>query len=91
LRVTFDPVKRAETLAQRDLGFEDAAVIFEGVTVEMQDTRRDYGESRVICYGILFDRMVVVCYPQRGRTRHAFSMPKASTREKARLAPHFAV
>jgi hypothetical protein len=91
LRVTFDPVKRAETLAQRGLDFEDAAVVFAGVTVEMQDTRRDYGESRVICYGILFDRMVVICYTQRGRTRHVFSMRKANTREKARLAPYFAV
>jgi len=49
LRVTFDPVKRAKTLAQRGLDFEDAAVVFDGVTIDIQDTRRDYGESRVIC------------------------------------------
>jgi uncharacterized DUF497 family protein len=91
LRVTFDPIQRAKTLLLRGLDFEDAAVVFEGVTIEMQDTRREYGESRVICYGILCDRMVVICYTQRGRTRHVFSMRKANAREKARLAPYFEV
>jgi len=29
MRVTFDPVKRAKTLAERGLDFEDAAIVFE--------------------------------------------------------------
>jgi len=31
MRITFDPVKRARTLADRGLDFEDAAIIFEGI------------------------------------------------------------
>ena len=56
------------------LGLRGCAIVFEGVTVEMQDTRRDYGESRVICYGILFDRMVVLLHAKRPhppRIQHA--------------------
>ena len=58
MRVTFDPVKRAKTLAERGLDFADAALIFAGVTVEIEDTRKSYGEKRVICYGLLAGRVV---------------------------------
>jgi uncharacterized DUF497 family protein len=42
MHITFDPAKRARTLADRGLDFEDAAIIFEGTTVEVEDTRRKY-------------------------------------------------
>ena len=87
MRITFDPVKRAETLTERGLDFADAALIFAGVTVEIEDTRRNYGEKRVICYGLLAGRVVVVGYTPRGADRHVFSMRKANEREKARIAP----
>ena len=44
MRVTFDPVKRAKTFAERGLDFADAAIVFEGTTVEFEDMRKDYGE-----------------------------------------------
>jgi len=91
MRITFDPIKRTRTLADRGLDFEDAAIVFEGITVEVEDTRKNYGERRVICYGLLSDRLVVIGYTPRGITRHVFSMLKANHREKARLAPYFEV
>jgi hypothetical protein len=91
VRITFDPTKRAKTLVERGLDFEDAALVFAGTTVEIEDTRRDYGERRIICYGLLATRLVVVGYAPRGATRHIFSMRKANDREKARLAPYFAI
>lgn len=87
MRITFDPVTRAKTLTERGLDFADAALIFAGVTVEIEDTRRNYGERRVICYGLLAGRVVVVGYTPRGADRHVFSMRKANEREKARIAP----
>jgi len=91
MRVTFDPTKRTKTLAQRGLDFEDAAVVFEGTTVELEDRRKDYGERRIVCYGLLAGRLVVIGYTPRGATRHIFSMRKANNREKARLAPYFEI
>jgi uncharacterized protein len=91
MRVTFDPAKRAKTLAERGLDFEDAAVVFQGTTVELEDTRRNYGEIRIICYGLLSGRLVVIGYAPRGATRHVFSMRKANDREKALLAPYFEI
>ena len=49
MRVTFDPAKRERTLAESGLDFDDAAIVFRGVTVEFEDTRKDYGEPRIIC------------------------------------------
>jgi uncharacterized protein len=57
------------------------------MALEVEDMRRNYGESRIICYGYLDRRMVVVGYTPRGAERHVFSMRKANEREKARIAP----
>jgi uncharacterized protein len=91
MRITWDPAKRAKTLAERGLDFADAAIVFEGVTVEVEDIRKSYGETRIICYGRLRGRMVVVGYVPRGASRHIFSMRKANDREQERLAPYFEI
>jgi uncharacterized protein len=91
MRITFDPIKRARTLADRGLDFEDAAIVFKGITIEVEDTRKNYGERRIICYGLLAGRLVVIGYTPRGATRHVFSMRKANHREKARLAPYLEI
>ena len=87
MRITFDPSKRDQALSERGLDFDDAALIFAGITLEVEDTRKDYGETRVICYGMLEGRMVVVGYTPRGADRHVFSMRKANEREQNRIAP----
>jgi hypothetical protein len=87
MRITYDSAKRAKTLAERGLDFADAAFVFAGVTLEIQDIRKDYGEKRILCFGRLKGRMVVVGYTPRGATRHVFSMRKANEREQARVAP----
>ena len=87
MRITFDPGKRKKTLAERGLDFADAALVFAGVTLEMEDIRKNYGEPRIICYGLLEGRMVVVGYTPRGANRHVCSMRKANEREQARIAP----
>jgi len=87
MRVTYDLEKRERTPRERGLDFEDAAIVFAGVTLEVEDTRKDYGEDRIICFGLLAGRMVVVGYTPRGADRHVFSMRKANAREQARIAP----
>lgn len=85
-------VRSSQAGANAGLDFEDAALVFAGTTVEVDDTRKNYGERRVICYGLLLGRIVVVGgYTPRGAVRHVFSMRKANSREQARLAPYFEV
>jgi len=85
--ISFDPAKRARTLADRGLDLADAAEVFAGTTAEVEDTREDYGETRIICFGLLRSRLVQIVYTPRGADRHIISMRKANGREKARLAP----
>jgi uncharacterized protein len=82
VQITFDQVKRNETFSLRGMAFEDAEIVFLGKTVEIEDTRKNYGEVRVICFGKLQGRMVVVGYTQRNDARHVFSMRKANQREQ---------
>jgi uncharacterized DUF497 family protein len=89
MRISYDPSQREKALADRGLDFEDAMLVFDGLTVEVEDTRKDYGEQRIICYGLLAGRMVVIGYTPRGAVRHIFSMRKANDREQTRLAPYF--
>ncbi|TAK52780.1 MAG: BrnT family toxin [Gammaproteobacteria bacterium] len=89
MKITYDPAKRARALLERGLDFEDAAGVFTGTTLDIEDTRKDYGEQRIVCYGLLKGRLVVIGYTPRGAVRHVFSMRKANDREKARLAPFF--
>jgi hypothetical protein len=87
MHITYDPSKRRATLAERGLDFRDAARVFEGPTLEVEDLRKDYGEIRIVCFGYLAGRLVVVGYTPRGSARHVFSMRKANAREKARVVP----
>ena len=91
MRITYDQAKRTRTLADRSLDFDDSLLVFEGITVEVEDRRKDYGERRVICYGMLMGRVVVVGYTPRGSVRHIFSMRKANDREQTRLAAYLEV
>lgn len=91
MAIICDPAKRAKTLRERGLDFDDAAIVFAGVTLEVEDTREEYGEVRMICFGHLAGRLVVVGYTPRGDDRHIFSMRKANAREKKRTATYFEV
>jgi len=70
MHVTFDQEKRDRAFSERGPDFRDAELVFSGTTLEVEDTRKDYGELRIICYGWLVGRMVVVGYTPRGAERH---------------------
>lgn len=89
MKITFDPAKRAATLAERGLDFEDADEVFQGDTLDSPDDRRDYGELRMLTVGHLRGRMVIVIWTPRGSARHVISMRKANAREKARFGKRF--
>jgi len=83
VKITFDPAKRQAALRERGLNFADALIVFAGPTITVQDTRRDYGETRFQTVGFLSDRMVMVVWTPRNEDRHVISMRKCDDREKA--------
>ncbi len=84
MRITYDPAKREWTLRERQLDFEHTSRVFAGLTIDIPDLRRDYGEPRINTVGHLDGRMVIVCWTPRGNARHVISMRKTNDREKAR-------
>jgi uncharacterized DUF497 family protein len=70
VKITFDPAKRQAALNERGLDFTDAEIVFAGLTITVQDTRKDYGEERYRTIGYLAGRMVMVVWTPRGQARH---------------------
>jgi uncharacterized DUF497 family protein len=85
VRITYDPAKRAATLKERGVDFEEAIEVFKGVVIDIPDERFDYGEARILTVGHLRGRMMVVVWTARGDARHVISMRKADAREQARF------
>lgn len=84
MQIEFDQTKRDKTLQERGLDFARAPEVFSGVTVTRRDTRRKYGETRMITVGMLDRRVVVLVWTLRGATRRIISMRHANEKELAK-------
>ncbi len=78
----WDEANSRRTLSERGFGFDYAARIFFGPTLEKQDTRRDYGEARMQAVGQVGDDVLFVVYTDRGNARHVISARLASRKER---------
>ena len=87
--IAFDASKRAATLAARGLDMARAGEVLAGVTLTVEDDRRDYGEERFITIGFLDEAMVVLVWTPRDGTHRIISMRKANERERACYGPRF--
>ena len=85
----WDEAKSRRTLNERGFGFEYAARIFLGPTLERQDARREYGEVRVQAIGQVVDDILFVVYTNRGDARHIISARLINGKER-RLWQSFA-
>jgi uncharacterized protein len=85
----WDGAKSRRTLNERGFGFEYAARIFLGPTLERQDDRHEYGEVRVQAIGRVGDDILFVVFTDRGDARHIISARLASRKER-RLWQSFA-
>ena len=81
MKIEFDPVKRQATLEHRGLDFLDAPKVFTGRTYTMVDDRQDYGEERLVTFGYLDDRAVVIVHVDRAGSLRVISMRFAHRKE----------
>ncbi|NJR78250.1 BrnT family toxin [Sphingomonas corticis] len=80
--ISFDPAKRAKTLAERGLDFADAGRVFAGLTMTRSDDRFDYPEPRFQTFGLLDERLVMVVWAEVEERRRIISMRKCNERER---------
>ncbi len=85
MEITCDPSKRADTLRERGLDFYDAALVFAGKTLTLEDDRFDYGETRYQTYGLLNERAVMIVWTPRGDARHIISMRHCHDKETRKV------
>ena len=87
MRFSWDARKSTRNLRERGFDFEFAAQIFEKSTLERVDSRRDYGERRVIALGRAQDIALTVVYTDRAEAsgeidRRIISARKSNRRER---------
>lgn len=87
MRFTWDPRKSERNLVERKFDFAFATLIFDGPTVERTDSRRNYGEQRMVAIGMAQGIALTVVYTDRAGTgsevvRRIISARKSDRRER---------
>jgi uncharacterized DUF497 family protein len=65
VRFSWDSEKSDANFQERGFDFAFASLIFAAPTLEREDTRRDYGERRIIAIGLAAGLELTVCYTDR--------------------------
>jgi uncharacterized protein len=89
MKITFDPAKRAATLANRGLDFADAAKIFAGDHATWESDQSEGDDVRSITAGRLEGRMVVFVWIFRNQDCHVISMRHCHAKEERKIRKRF--
>ena len=85
MNVTFDPAKDAANMAKHGVSLTEAAGFEWGTAVVWPDTRRDYGEARMVALGYIGLRIMALVFvdrpPEKPTERRIISLRKANSRE----------
>lgn len=65
MRFVWDTRKSDRNFLERGFDFEFATQVFDKPTLERQDTRRDYGERRVVAIGLADGIALTLVYTDR--------------------------
>ena len=87
----WDAAKSARNLELRGFDFAFASQVFTGTYVEFDDTRRDYGERRVLALGLADGIPLTIIFtdrvdPDRGVVRRLISARLSNRKERRRYA-----
>jgi uncharacterized DUF497 family protein len=82
VRFVWDTAKDVRNRQERGFGFDFAALIFEGDTIEWPDARQDYGETRVRAIGSASGLVLHVVFTDRGDERRIISARIANRKER---------
>jgi uncharacterized protein len=79
--LTWDEAKRKLNIKKHGLDFAGCDAIGDYFTVTREDIRQDYGETRLVCFGLLNNEVVVLVYTERAKSTHVISLRKAEKHE----------
>ena len=78
---TWDEAKRLSNIESHKLDFAECDAIWDNFTITREDVRQDYGEKRLVTFGLLNGAVVVLVYVDRRKEPHIISLRKAEKHE----------
>lgn len=82
MKIEFDLKKDAANLEQHSISLTESETLLQGLTIEREDRRRNYGERRIIAIGEIEGREFVCVYTRRGPTVRPISLRRANRKER---------
>lgn len=79
---TWDEAKRLSNIESHKLDFAKCDPIWDNFTITREDVRQDYGEKRLVTFGLLNAAVVVLVYVDRRKEPHIISLRKAEKHEE---------
>lgn len=78
---SWDETKRRRNIKAHGLDFEGSEAIWDNFTVSREDLRDDYGEKRIVTFGLLNGEVIVLVHIERDEDMHVISLRKAEKYE----------
>jgi uncharacterized DUF497 family protein len=78
----WDAAKNIINIEKHGIDFNDAKMIFEGLTLTVEDNRFDYAERRYITFGLMFENVVSVVHTESVEKIRIISARKATKNEQ---------
>ncbi len=83
MKFEWDEEKNQENIRYHRIDFADVPLVFDGPMFVTLDTRKNYGEDRLIGIGLLINSVVVVVFVEKvGDTIRIISARKAERHER---------
>jgi uncharacterized DUF497 family protein len=79
----WDETKRKSNLRNHGIDFVEIEKVFEGETVTILDDRFDYGEERLVTFGLLDGRVVAIAHTESDDVIRIISVRKATKNEES--------
>jgi len=86
----WDTCKESQNVRKHGIDFTIASLIWDGPVYERIDDRREYGEIRILTFGLVNGRVLAVLYTPRGERRRIISARRANVRERDAYAAEIA-
>lgn len=81
MRIEYDKSKNERNIRERGLSFDEVEWFDFGTAKYAEDTRKDYGETRIVALGNLYGRVHVLVFKKIEGSIRVISFRKANRRE----------
>lgn len=82
MRFEWDENKNKANISVHEIDFRDAHLIFKHPMLIKTDTRKDYGEQRLVGLGVLYGAVIVIVFTKRGEAVRVISIRRANRNER---------